>query len=420
MNAADSLAAQAPHVAGTLAVLGALALIMAGARLGAILARRLGQPEVLGELGAGVVIGNLGLIGIHGWDALRTLPGLDLLAEIGVLFLLFLTGLEAGLTGLLRVGASSLLVATLGVVAPIGLGYFATRLVEPGASPLVALFIGATLCATSVGITARVLHELGRANSAAGRIILGAAVIDDVMGLVVLAVVSGLIGAENGAAFHWTNVALIVFKAMAFLAGAVLLGGWVSRHTIRIAGRGEAPGFALSLALALCFGLSWLAGLIGLAPIVGAFSAGLALERGTTSPADASSGARTRIADQIRPLVSFLTPVFFVLIGMRVDLASFAHPEVLLLAGALTAAAVLGKQVCALGVLERGVDRLAVGFGMIPRGEVGLVFAGIGAGLNLAGSPVVDARRYAAVVLMVAITTLMAPPLLAWRLRRKR
>jgi Kef-type K+ transport system membrane component KefB len=203
---------------------------------------------------------------------------------------------------------------------------------------------------------------------------------------------------------------------VAFLAGAIAVGGWLSRRTLRLAARGDAPGLTLSLALGVCFALAWLAGQLGLAPIVGAFSAGLILGGGSTG--SARGAERQSIADQIRPLSSFLSPVFFVLMGMRVDLAAFAHADVLALAAALTLAAVAGKQACALGVLHRGADRLAVGFGMIPRGEVGLIFAGIGTSLLLAGAPVVDARRYAAIVMMVAITTLVAPPLLAWRLRR--
>jgi Kef-type K+ transport system membrane component KefB len=418
MNAAPDPIHAATQGASTLAVLGALALVLVGARAGAVLFRRIGQPAVLGELAVGIAIGNLGLLGVHGWEALRTLPGLDLLAEIGVLFLLFMTGLESELGALLEVGASSLLVATLGVVAPITLGFFAARALEPSQPPLVHLFVGATLCATSVGITARVLNELGRASSPAGRIILGAAVIDDVLGLVVLAVVAGLIrAADGGATFHAVAALAIVAKAVAFLAGAIAVGGWLSRRTLRMAARGDAPGLTLSLALGVCFALSWLAGWLGLAPIVGAFSAGLILEGGSTAPS--RDAARQSIADQIRPLSSFLTPVFFVLMGMRVDLTAFARTDVLALAAALTLAAVAGKQVCALGVITPGVDRLAVGFGMIPRGEVGLIFAGIGASLMLAGVPVVDGRRYAAIVMMVAITTLLAPPLLAWRLSRK-
>ena len=270
----------APGGTGTLAVLGALALVLVGARLGAALFRRLGQPEVLGELVTGVVFGNLHLIGLGARGAWLELPGLDLLAEIGVLFLLFMTGLESELKALMRVGASSLMVATLGVVAPIGLGYLISSWLAPGHSPLVHWFVGATLCATSVGITARVLGELGRTASAAGRIILGAAVIDDVLGLVVLAVVSGVIrAADRGEGFH------VRLGAAGGRQGGAVPGGRDRTGPLDLAphvphrrpARGAGPA-AVAVAGRVCFGLSWLAGTLGLAPIVGAFAAGLVLE----------------------------------------------------------------------------------------------------------------------------------------------
>ncbi|MGH7740833.1 MAG: cation:proton antiporter, partial [Candidatus Eiseniibacteriota bacterium] len=310
--------------------------------------------------------------------------------------------------------------ATLGVVAPIALGFLTSRWVHPGHSPLVHWFAGATLCATSVGITARVLGELKRTGSAAGRIILGAAVIDDVMGLIVLALVSGVIrAADLGQDFRPAAAVAIAAKAVGFLVAAVVAGRWISRRVILIVARFQIQGLLSSLALGTCFGLSWLAGTFGLAPIVGAFAAGLVLESGAVEPLRSRDLDHRTVAQRIEPLSSFLTPVFFVLMGMRVDLAAFSRPGVLGFAVLLTLAAVIGKQVCALGVLEKGVDRLAVGFGMIPRGEVGLIFAGIGAGLSIAGERVVDDQLYAAVVFMVAITTLIAPPLLAWRLRLK-
>ena len=417
---ADTVSAAATaHGAATLQVLGALALVVVGARLGGGLFRRMGLPEVLGELVTGIVIGNLNLLGVHSWSAWRELPGLDLLAQIGVLFLLFMTGLESDLGALMNVGASALRVATLGVLAPIVLGVLASSALQPHHSPLVHWFTGAMLCATSVGITARVLGDLKRIDSPIGRIILGAAVIDDVFGLVVLAVVSGVIrAADRGESFHPVSALVIAGKAAAFLLIALGLGRWLSRRTFSLAARLEVQGLLLTFALGTCFGLSWLAGTFGLAPIVGAFAAGLVMESGAVEPLRARDSQHRTVAELIAPLASFLTPVFFVLMGMRVDLSGFAHPAALLLAGALTLAAVLGKQVCGLGVFERGVDRVAVGFGMIPRGEVGLIFAGIGTGLSIGAERVVDAPLYAAMVLMVAITTLVAPPLLMRRLRR--
>ena len=180
-----------------LPVLGAMVLVLLGGKLGGSLVARLGQSPVLGELAAGIVIGNLGLFGIHGLDSLRGLAGLDLLAQIGVLFLLFSVGLQSDVKQMMAVGASSFVVAVLGVIAPIGLGYFCSAWFFPHHNPLTHWFVGATLCATSVGITARVLSDLKRTASTEGRIILGAAVIDDVLGLMVLAVVAGVIQAAN-------------------------------------------------------------------------------------------------------------------------------------------------------------------------------------------------------------------------------
>ena len=398
---------------------GALALVLVGARLGAALCRRLGLPEVLGELLAGIVIGNLGLIGLHAADALRSSPGLDLLGQIGVLFLLFMVGLELDLSQMMRVGSSSLLVAVVGVIVPMALGFLVSRAFHPAAPAVLHAFVGATLCATSVGISARVLAELGRTDSATGRVVLGAAVIDDLLGLIVLAVIAGLIsGANHGSGPNLAAIGLMVVRAVAFLAGAIVLGRWGSRHLFRLAGRIEAEGLLLALALALLFALSWLAGAAGLAPIVGAFAAGLVLEDGHYQQLRDRDPRHRSLHQLFEPLATFLVPVFFVLMGMRVDLSAFLAPGVPAFTLALTVAAVIGKQACGLGVIAPGVDRIAVGIGMIPRGEVGLIFAGIGAGLTLAGRRVIDGPGYAAVVAMVALTTLIAPPLFAWRLRR--
>src|SRR5262245_50128443 len=212
VSAGAAGAAGAGHT-NILPVLEALVLMLIGARLGGALFERFGQSPVLGELLAGVVIGNLGLFGYHGLDSLRDQPGLDLLAQIGVLFLLFSVGLESDIGKMMAVGASSFVVAVLGVIAPIVLGFFCSRWFFPGHEPLMHWYVGATLCATSVGITARVLSDLGRTASTEGRIILGAAVIDDVLGLIVLAVVAGVIeAADRGRAFDPWIVAWIVGK----------------------------------------------------------------------------------------------------------------------------------------------------------------------------------------------------------------
>ncbi|OGT28382.1 MAG: hypothetical protein A2Z17_05545 [Gammaproteobacteria bacterium RBG_16_66_13] len=402
-----------------LPVLAGLVLIILGARLGGALFERLRQPPVLGELAAGVLLGNLGLLGWHGLDGLRALPVLEGLAQIGVLFLLFQVGLESNVQKMLAVGPSSLLVAVLGVVAPMILGFGVSRWFFPGHSPLADWFVAATLCATSVGITARVLSDLKRTMSKEGQIILGAAVIDDVLGLMVLAVVVGIIqAADRGSSFGVASVLWILAKSVLFLAAAAIAGQWLSKHTFRLASRLRGEGLLLSLALAFCFGAAFLAGKAGLAPIVGAFAAGLVLDEVHYADLKARDHAQRGIPELLDPIASFLVPIFFVLMGLRVDLTVFGVAGVMGFAALLTLAAVLGKQACSLGVLERGVDRVAVGLGMIPRGEVGLVFASVGATLFIAGERVVTAEVFSAIVIMVVITTMVTPSVLVRRLRR--
>jgi Kef-type K+ transport system membrane component KefB len=397
----------------------ALVVILVAGKVGAELATRAGQPAVLGELVIGVLLGNLSLLGFEGVAPIRTDPYVGMLAQLGVLVLLFEIGLESTVGEMLAVGWSSLLVALLGVLAPFALGWGVGAWLLPEQGPYVHAFLGATLSATSVGITARVLKDLGRSRSPEARVILGAAVIDDVLGLVILAVVGGAIAtAGNGGAFSLSSAGLTLGKAVLFLGGALALGVWLSPGLFSSAAKLRARGVLLTLGLALCFLASWGAGAIGLAPIVGAFAAGLILEprhslrfveRGEPS-----------LAALVEPISSFLAPVFFVLMGMRTDLRSFAAPGVLALAAALTLAAIVGKQACSLGVLGKGVDRLSVGIGMIPRGEVGLIFANLGLSLTLAGRPVVDPATFSAVVVTVIATTLVTPPALGWSLRRIR
>jgi Kef-type K+ transport system membrane component KefB len=404
-----------------LSVLEALVLIIVFGKLGGALFARFRQATVLGELLAGVLLGNLGLMGFHALDGLKGLPGLDLLAQIGVLFLLFTVGLQSDLGKMIAVGRSSFAVAALGVVAPGLLGWITARTFLPGHDELVYWFVGATLSATSVGITARVLGDLKRTTGGEGRIILGAAVIDDVLGLIVLAVVSGIIrAADAGEAFRWSSLVRIVAQSIGFLALALVLGRWLSRRAFALAARLPGESMLLPLALAFCFGLAALAGRAGLAPIVGAFAAGLVLDEVHFGTLRERDHRRRGLEELLEPISSFLVPVFFVLMGMRVDLAVFARTDVLGFSVALTLAAVVGKQLCALGVFERGVDRIAVGLGMIPRGEVGLIFAGIGATLLIRGERVVDDAVYSAVVVMVVLTTLMTPPLLTWKLGHPR
>lgn len=395
----------------------ALTIILVAARLGADVAQRLKQPAVLGELLGGVLVGNLDLFGFDAFAFIGTDPIVDALANLGVIVLLFEVGLESTVAQMARVGLSAFAVAVLGVVAPAVLGFGVGAVLLPNHSVYVHLFLGATLTATSVGITARVLRDIGQSQSKEARVILGAAVIDDVLGLVALAAVSGIIAAaDRGVAPELRPIALIIGKALLFLGGSVGLGVLLTPFLYRQASRMRGGGVLLGISLAFCFCLSWLAGVFGLAPIVGAFAAGLILEGAHYQPFVAK-GER-QLEELIHPVSHFLAPVFFVVMGFRVDLATFAQVDVLGLALALTVAAVVGKQICMLGVFDTSIRRLPVGIGMIPRGEVGLIFANIGLGLTVAGERVVDDGTFTAVVIMVILTTLLTPPVLTWSFRR--
>lgn len=394
-----------------------LAVILIAAKLGGDFAVRLGQPAVLGELIAGVVIGNLHLLGITWFEPIRTDGFVDMLARLGVMLLLFEVGLESTVKQMASVGASAFTAAILGIVAPMLLGWGAGALLLPEAGIYVHLFLGATLSATSVGITARVLKDLAWNRVRDGRIILGAAVIDDVLGLIVLATVSGVISAANaGQDFSLWVVAAIVGKSLVFLSLALAAGRWLIPPVFSGAARLQSRGVLLAFGLALCFGFAWAAGFVGLAPIVGAFAAGLILEEAHYERF-IRQGERS-LEDLIHPLSAFLVPVFFVFMGLHTDLRTFTDPKVLALAAVLTVAAIAGKLICGLGVLQKGVDRLTVGLGMIPRGEVGLIFANQGLLLHLNGQPIVTPAIFSAAVVMVILTTLFTPPVLAWRIRK--
>ena len=400
-------------------VLLALAVLLPAAKLAGWLAERVGQPAVLGELLAGIMVGNLTLFGYGGLEYLKHDPALQTLATLGVILLLFEVGLESSLADLIKVGVSSLLVAIVGVALPFVLGWAVSARLMPEHSYYVHAFIGAALCATSVGITARVLRDLGRLKTREASIILGAAVIDDVLGLVILAVVTGLIAAAGtGAAFTVGSIAWLVVKVTVFLAASLSLGLFFVPRLLAHAARANIKGLMFVLSLSFCFVLAYIAALIGLAAIVGAFAAGLILQR---VPWDeyATEGERS-MEDLLHPVSAFLVPLFFAHTGLQMNAAWLARPDVLALSLALTAAAIMGKQVCGLAVVERGLNRLAIGVGMIPRGEVGLIFAGIGLTLSVGGERIVDDATFAAVVVMVMLTTLVSSPLLQWSFGRKK
>ncbi|MGH7681081.1 MAG: cation:proton antiporter [Candidatus Eiseniibacteriota bacterium] len=397
-----------------------LTLVLGAAKLGGWLAVRGGQPAVLGELIAGILIGNLTLVGLHGLDWLREDRALSMLAELGVILLLFEVGLESSVDQMRRVGASAFLVAVVGVVTPFALGWLVGEWLLPGHSPYVHAFLGAVLTATSVGITARVLRDLNASQTTEARIILGAAVIDDVMGLVILAAVSGVItaAAAGTGGVSWLGIGWIAAKAVLFLAGAIALGMWLAPRLLRLAAKIRVPGILLTSALLVCFILSYFAARAGLAPIVGAFAAGLILEGSHFERFEESR--KGSLESFLHPVSSILAPIFFVVTGFRVELASLGGTGVAALAFFLTLAAWVGKQACSLAALERGVDRLTIGLGMVPRGEVGLIFANLGATLVVGGERIITPATYSAVVLMVIVTTLVTPPSLKWSLARRK
>jgi Kef-type K+ transport system membrane component KefB len=395
----------------------ALAVILAAAKLGGHLSERLGQPAVLGELLAGVLLGNLDLAGIGWFRQLTGDTAIAGLAEVGVILLLFEVGLESTIQDMAKVGWRSLIVAVLGVVTPWLLGYGVGAVLLPDHSPYVWLFLGATLTATSVGITARVLRDLGRSQTSEARIILGAAVIDDVLGLVILAVVGSLIqAAEVGGSASLGGVGVIVLKAVAFLFGSLWLGTIISPRLFGLTAKLRGSSLLLVTALVFCFLLAAGAAAIGLAPIVGAYAAGLILER--VHYQDFSERGEHSLDELVKPVSGFLVPVFFVLMGLKVELAGMFRPEQLGLALAVIVVAILGKQACALGGLGSRLDKVSIGIGMIPRGEVGLIFANLGLGMTLHGERIVDQGLFSTVVLMVLATTVVTPPLLKWSLHR--
>jgi Kef-type K+ transport system membrane component KefB len=396
-------------------VLFAVALLVLAAKAGGLVAERWGQPPVLGELLVGIALGNV-LLPIAGGtvETLRTDPTLLFLAQIGVLILLFDVGLEADLRALARVGPSSLIVALIGVVVPVGLGWAVAAWLMPDSPRLAQVFVGATLAATSVGITARVLKDLGVTRSREGQIVLGAAIVDDILGLMLLAIVGGMVGVEGGLSAG--AVFGILARAVLFLGVTAVLGHFLSGRIVQLAARTGHPETMLVFGLAACFTLAYAAELVGLADIIGAFAAGLLLD-------PYGRGIRTRehdatLAELLHPLSSLFVPLFFVLMGLQVQVGALTSASTLLFAGVLTLCAVMGKLACALGVVAPGVNRLAVGIAMVPRGEVGLIFAGIGTTLILEGRPILSEGLFAGVVLMVLVTTLLAPIGLRWSFAR--
>ena len=408
-----------------------LVVILTAAKLGAEVFERIKQPAVLGELFAGLILGNLILIN-HGWnffEPLRTTVAtdhaainMDMLAQLGIIILLFEVGLGSSIRDMKRVGALSFVVAAVGVIATFALGYFVSSLFINGVpkqsltiSPkfnvqIIHMFIGGTLCATSVGITARVFQDIGKLQTAEARIVLGAAVVDDVLGLIILAAISSIVvSSEAGTANSFFALVKLPLFAIGFLTAALVIGSLSVPRLVGLAAKFKTQGLMLITALVICFGLAALAGAAGLAPIVGAFAAGLLLEEIYFK----DFGSNVDVKDLIKPISTLLVPIFFVKMGIQVHLENFLNLSVLGISLGLILAAVAGKQACGLVVKRNGIDRWTVGIGMIPRGEVELIFASIGKSLG-----VINENIFSAVVIMVMVTTFITPPLLKWSIGR--
>ena len=382
------------------AFLFSLIVIYISARLLGEFAVRIGQSSVLGELLAGVLVGPSVLGLVHQTETLT------LLGEIGVMLLLFEVGLESDLQSFLRVGPSAAFVALIGVVLPFGLGYGVAAMLH--FTPLQAIFIGATLTATSVAISARVLSDLGRLQSREGNIILGAAVLDDILGLVILSVIVGL--AESGTV-SWLTIAQTAGFAILFLGAAMVFGNRYATLFSKLVNRLNTRGALVITALTFALLLGYVAEEVRVAPLVGAFAAGLILAR---------TEHQGLIEERLKPITDVFVPIFFVLVGVALDLAHLnpfnpQNRSVLLLAGGLTLVAILGKLVAGWGVLDRKVDRWVIGIGMVPRGEVGLIFAGVGLGAHI-----ITDGQYGAILVVVALTTFLSPVFLKRLLHKKK
>jgi Kef-type K+ transport system membrane component KefB len=437
------------HADPVVPILIASIFITLGAALGGVLMKWLKQPAVLGELLVGLLAGNLGyhfgnptltvlregdnlwrisslamsqplnlseathqvlapgphadliaslLSGPQGQSYMSVYAFIDVVSRLAILVLLFLVGLEISLVEMKRVGKYASYVAVLGIILPMVLGMGTMRLIHPNSTLAADLFIGGILTATSVGITARVLRDLGRDRTEEARIILGAAVIDDVLCLIVLAVVSGLVVTGT---ISVASIALTTGKAALFLVASLGIGIWLTPKLVRRLATTGVENLKLLFGVSFALLFAWLANLAELATIVGAFAAGMVLNSFFDREIEGAS-----LHELLSPLESLVVPLFFVWMGIQVKLETMANKDVLMAGLALTLVAIAGKVAAGWGC-PPSMNRLAVGFGMMPRGEVGLIFAGIGKGIG-----VVDEGLFSAVVLLIMVTTVLAPILL--------
>ncbi len=370
---------------------------------------RLGMAEILGEIYAGIMLGNLALVGIN-FDLSHLLRSSEFMvysAELALVLLLFIVGLESDIRGLLRVGRNAVAVAVTGVALPVLLALAAGAFLGFGTG-VKGWFVGAMLAATSVGITAKLLGDNGLIKTRSAQVILGAAVIDDVVGILLLAVLASVVvtGEVSAGQLLW-----IVAKALLFFTGAIIIGQKLMPSVVHIISLNKHSSVWTGFALCLALGFAQLAHFAGLAPLIGAFVAGLLLDDVDFRVGDALQ--KHRLEELVKPISDIMLTIFFVGIGAQVQLQSLLDPKILLLIVSLTVVAIFSKGVAGYTVRGPGFDRLGIGFGMIPRGEVGLVFAAFAF-----GHQVFDAQMYSALVLVVLLTTLVGPILLKPRLVR--
>ena len=440
----------------------AVFFILMAAITGRFFARKLNQSEVLGELLIGIVIGAIGyhlgnevIVTIRhtneinhvldagsgsdmSWDesVKAQLNHMDvdeklnsklddimtsghfkdvflyanytmLFSSLGVILLLFMVGLEVSVEEMVSLGGTSFAVALLGVLFPFVLGYLGMHFfVAEGVDDNVAIFVGATLAATSIGITARVFKDAGQIQLPEAKLVLGAAVIDDILGLVLLAIVSGVVSAGE---LQFAHLTIIVGKALLFLVGVFVAEKYLIRKSVKWISKLAGSGTYMLYPFALLLFLAWLADFIGLATIVGAFAAGLILKE------DMFDGFRKEgqsLEQLLSPLEKVFAPIFFVLMGFQVDVTTFLELHVLMIGLGLTLVAIIGKVLAGL-FAKKGYNKWLIGIGLIPRGEVGLIFASIGKGLG-----VLTDDLFSMVIIVVIMTTLLTPPLINWQLKK--
>jgi len=386
-----------------------LILMITAADVCGYIFERLGMAEILGEIYAGIMLGNLALIGIdfNLGELLRSSEFMVYSSELALVLLLFLVGLESDMRALLKVGSNALAVAFTGVALPVSLGLAAGAVLSYGTG-VEGWFVGATLAATSVGITAKLLGDNGLVNTPSARVILGAALIDDVLGILLLAVLASVVVSGEVSPM---NLLLIVAKALLFFALALVLGQKLMPGVIHIVSLNKHSSVWTGFAFCLALGFAQLAQVAGLAPLIGAFVAGLLLDDVDFRVGDALQ--KHRLEELVKPISDIMITIFFVGIGAQVQLQALLDPDILLIIGGLTVVAVASKGLAGYVVRGPGFDRLGIGFGMIPRGEVGLVFAAYAF-----SHQVFSAQMYSAVVLVVLLTTLVGPILLKPRLAR--